>query len=68
MRYLILGVTEARDRSGAFLPAAALDGLLAPAPTAAALLARADALVAGHTGAGELWDDVTMLAVRRDDA
>ena len=62
------GVTEARDAAGTFLAASALDTLLAPAPSAAALLDRASALVAAHAGDGELWDDVTMLAVRREEA
>ena len=59
------GVTECRDAAGGFLDPAAADALLAPTESAAALLARMSDCVTSHAGGGELWDDVTALAVRR---
>ena len=59
------GITECRDAAGGFLDAAAADALLTPAGSAGALLARMSDCVTAHAGGGELWDDVTALAVRR---
>ncbi len=59
------GVSEARDAGGAFLADDAVAALLAPAPSAAALLARAERALDAHGAGGEPWDDVTMLAAHR---
>ena len=59
------GVSEARDAGGAFLAADAFAALLAPAASAAALLARLEQAVDAHAVGSGLWDDVTLLAARR---
>jgi sigma-B regulation protein RsbU (phosphoserine phosphatase) len=60
------GVTEARDRAGAFFTEKRLLALLEESiPSAAALLERVVANLQGHVAGADPYDDVTMLAVRR---
>jgi sigma-B regulation protein RsbU (phosphoserine phosphatase) len=60
------GVTEARDRAGAFFTEKRLLALLGEsAPSAAALLERVVANLQEHVAGADPYDDVTMLAVRR---
>jgi phosphoserine phosphatase RsbU/P len=60
------GVTEARASDGSFFTEARLLQLLEqPAPSAAALLNRIDESLRSHSGSGTQFDDITMIAARR---
>ncbi|UCH20388.1 MAG: SpoIIE family protein phosphatase, partial [Deltaproteobacteria bacterium] len=60
------GVTEARADDDEFFNERRLLTLLNTTPsTAAALLAQISTAVQNHTGNAEQFDDVTMLAIRR---
>ena len=61
------GVTDARDAKRAFLTEARLLALVAePAPSVAALLDRIEATLKAHIGDADPFDDITLLAVRRE--
>lgn len=61
------GIPEATSDTGAFFGRARLGALLEKSTTSAAALVDAiAAAVADHTGASEQYDDITMLAVRRE--
>lgn len=63
------GVTESRAASGEVFGEDRLQALLRPPPeSAAGLLARIEAGLSAHVGEEESFDDVTMLAVRREGA
>jgi len=59
------GVTEAKGDAGFFGEGRLKESLAAPAASAEEVLARIDAELARHTGGGDPYDDVTLLAVRR---
>jgi phosphoserine phosphatase RsbU/P len=60
------GVTEARDTHQTLFTEARLSSILGdPAPSAAALLGRIAASVAGHRADAVQSDDITLLAIRR---
>jgi sigma-B regulation protein RsbU (phosphoserine phosphatase) len=59
------GATEARNPAGEELGLEQLEAALHDAPSAHEALAAVEAVLREHTGDGEAFDDVTMLAVRR---
>lgn len=62
------GITEATSGSGDFFGRGRLIGLLeAPSPSAAELVSNIADAVSEHTGAADQFDDITMLAIRRED-
>jgi serine phosphatase RsbU (regulator of sigma subunit) len=60
------GVTEAHDSNGRFFTEERLLQLLErPTPSAVALLNRVDQSLRSHIGAAPQFDDITMIAARR---
>ncbi len=63
------GVTEAHDANGSFFTEKRLLQLLEqPAPSVVALLDRIDESLRSHIGAATQFDDITMIAARRQPA
>ena len=60
------GATEARNPAGEELGLERLEALLRDAATAGEALAAVEAALRDHTGEREAFDDVTLLAVRRE--